>query len=44
VCSSDLSEFAQYEIREYAKAAESFLAQAMPVTYAAFLANGRTGP
>jgi thymidylate synthase (FAD) len=43
-CSLRNSEFAQYEIREYAKAAESFLARAMPVTYAAFLGNGRTAP
>ena len=43
-CSLRNSEFAQFEIREYAKAAESFLAQAMPVTHAAFLANGRTAP
>jgi thymidylate synthase (FAD) len=43
-CSLRNSEFAQYEIREYAKAAEAFLAQAMPVTHAAFLANGRTAP
>ena len=43
-CSLRNSEFAQFEIREYAQAAESFLAQAMPVTHAAFLANGRTAP
>ena len=43
-CSLRNSEFAQYEIREYAKAAESFLAQAMPVTHAAFVANDRTAP
>jgi thymidylate synthase (FAD) len=43
-CSLRNSEFAQYEIREYAKAAEGFLAQHMPVTHAAFVANDRTAP
>jgi thymidylate synthase (FAD) len=43
-CSLRNSEHAQFEIREYAKAAESFLAQAMPVTHAAFVANGRIAP
>jgi thymidylate synthase (FAD) len=43
-CSLRNSEFAQYEIREYAKAAEGFLAERMPVTHAAFLANGRVAP
>jgi thymidylate synthase (FAD) len=43
-CSLRNSEFAQYEIREYAKAAEEFLRQAMPVTHAAFVANDRTAP
>ena len=43
-CSLRNSEFAQYEIREYAKAAETFLAQTMPVTHAAFVANDRTAP
>jgi thymidylate synthase (FAD) len=43
-CSLRNSEHAQFEIREYAKAAESFLAQAMPVTHAAFIANGRVAP
>ena len=38
------SEFAQLEIREYAEAVESFLERAMPVTHAAFVANGRTAP
>jgi len=38
------SEFAQLEIRRYAEAVESFFAELMPVTYAAFLANGRTAP
>jgi thymidylate synthase (FAD) len=37
-------ENAQYEIREYAAAAESFLERLMPVTHAAFLANGRIAP
>jgi thymidylate synthase (FAD) len=43
-CSLRNSEFAQYEIREYAKAAEAFLAQKMPVTHAAFVANERLAP
>jgi thymidylate synthase (FAD) len=43
-CSLRNSEHAQFEIREYAKAAESFLAQAMPVTHAAFVENGRVAP
>jgi len=43
-CSLRNSEFAQHEIREYAKAAEGFLAKVMPVTHAAFLDNGRTAP
>jgi thymidylate synthase (FAD) len=43
-CSLRNSEFAQHEIREYAQAAESFLRQAMPVTHAAFLENGRVAP
>jgi thymidylate synthase (FAD) len=37
-------ESAQYEIREYAAAAETFLERLMPVTHAAFLANGRVAP
>jgi thymidylate synthase (FAD) len=37
-------ESAQFEIRQYAAAAESFLERLMPVTYAAFLANGRVSP
>jgi thymidylate synthase (FAD) len=37
-------EAAQYEIREYAAAAESFLAELMPITHAAFLDNGRVAP
>jgi thymidylate synthase (FAD) len=43
-CSLRNSEFAQHEIREYAQAAEGFLAKLMPVTHAAFVENGRTAP
>src|SRR4051794_21975873 len=43
-CSLRNSEHAQFEIREYAKAAERFLEQLMPVTHAAFVANERTAP
>jgi len=35
---------AQREIRYYADAVESFLAEKMPVTYEAFVANDRTAP
>ncbi len=35
---------AQYEIRQYAAAAESFLEQLMPITHAAFVANDRIAP
>ncbi len=38
------SETAQREIRRYAEACEQFLAERMPVTYAAFVANNRTAP
>jgi thymidylate synthase (FAD) len=38
------AETAQREIRLYAAAVEAFLAGAMPITHAAFLANGRTAP
>jgi thymidylate synthase (FAD) len=38
------SETAQREIRRYAEAAEQFLAEKMPVTYAAFVANDRIAP
>jgi thymidylate synthase (FAD) len=38
------AEFAQLEIRRYAEAVEQFLAQKMPVTHAAFVANNRTAP
>ena len=37
-------ESAQYEIQQYAAAAESFLAEKMPVTHAAFVANDRVAP
>ena len=35
---------AQHEIRLYAEAVESFLAEQMPITYEAFAANDRTAP
>ena len=38
------AETAQREIRRYAEAVESFLAEHMPVTHAAFVANDRTAP
>jgi thymidylate synthase (FAD) len=38
------AETAQREIRSYADAVESFLAEKMPVTYEAFVANNRTAP
>ncbi len=38
------AEAAQREIRRYAEACERFFAEAMPITYDAFLANGRTAP
>jgi thymidylate synthase (FAD) len=38
------SAFAQLEIRRYAEAVEAFLAEKMPVTHAAFLANDRIAP
>jgi thymidylate synthase (FAD) len=38
------AETAQREIRRYAEACERFLEQLMPVTYAAFVANGRVAP
>ena len=37
-------EAAQREIRRYAEAVETFFAEAMPVTHAAFVANDRTAP
>jgi thymidylate synthase (FAD) len=38
------SDTAQREIRRYAEAVERFLEQRMPITHAAFVANGRTAP
>ena len=38
------SETAQREIRRYAEAVEQFFADKMPVTHAAFVANGRIAP
>jgi thymidylate synthase (FAD) len=38
------AEFAQLEIRRYAEAVEMFFAQRMPVTHAAFVAQGRVAP
>ena len=38
------AETAQREIRRYAEAVESFLAERMPVTHAAFVANDRRSP
>ena len=38
------AEAAQREIRRYAEAVEHFLAERMPVTHAAFVANDRTAP
>jgi thymidylate synthase (FAD) len=43
-CSLRNSEQAQFEIQEYARAAESFLERLMPVTHAAFVAGGRVAP
>jgi thymidylate synthase (FAD) len=43
-CSLRNSEHAQFEIREYARAAEGFLQRLMPVTHAAFVANARSSP
>jgi thymidylate synthase (FAD) len=43
-CSLRNHEAAQYEIRQYAAAAETFLERAMPVTHAAFVANDRVPP
>jgi thymidylate synthase (FAD) len=43
-CSLRNSEFAQFEIREFARAAEAFLERIMPVTHAAFVANDRIAP
>ena len=38
------AETAQREIRRYADAVEAFFAQQMPITYDAFVANGRVAP
>lgn len=38
------AETAQREIRRYAEAVERFLEQQMPITHAAFIANGRVAP
>ena len=38
------AETAQREIRRYAEACEQFLAEKMPITYDAFVANDRTAP
>lgn len=38
------AETAQLEIRRYADAVEAFFAEKMPVTHAAFVANGRLAP
>jgi thymidylate synthase (FAD) len=43
-CSLRNHEAAQFEIRQYAAEAERFLAEHMPVTHAAFVANGRVAP
>jgi thymidylate synthase (FAD) len=43
-CSLRNHEAAQFEIRQYAAAAESFLARHMPVTHEAFVAQGRIAP
>jgi thymidylate synthase (FAD) len=43
-CSLRNHEAAQYEIRQYAAAAESFLERLMPITHAAFVERGRVAP
>src|SRR6266542_4715926 len=43
-CSLRNHEAAQFEIRQYAAAAELFLEKQMPITHAAFVANDRTAP
>jgi thymidylate synthase (FAD) len=43
-CSLRNHEDAQFEIRQYAAAAESFLERLMPITHAAFLDAGRVAP
>lgn len=43
-CSLRNHEDAQYEIRQYAAAAEHYFAELMPITHAAFVANDRIAP
>jgi thymidylate synthase (FAD) len=43
-CSLRNHEAAQFEIRQYAAAAETFLERLMPVTHSAFVANERIAP
>ena len=43
-CSLRNHEAAQFEIRQFAAAAETFLERLMPITHAAFVANGRVSP
>jgi thymidylate synthase (FAD) len=43
-CSLRNHEAAQFEIRQYAAAAESFLERLMPITHAAFVDRGRIAP
>jgi thymidylate synthase (FAD) len=43
-CSLRNHEDAQFEIRQYAAAAESFLERLMPITHAAFVDAGRVAP
>jgi thymidylate synthase (FAD) len=43
-CALRNSEDAQFEIRQYAQAAEAFLEKLMPVTHAAFVDRGRIAP
>jgi thymidylate synthase ThyX len=43
-CSLRNHEAAQYEIRQYAAAAETYLAKLMPITHAAFVERGRIAP
>ncbi len=43
-CALRNHEAAQYEIRQYAAAAESFLERCMPITHAAFVERGRVAP
>jgi thymidylate synthase (FAD) len=43
-CSLRNHDAAQFEIRQYAAAAETFLERLMPVTHAAFITNNRVAP